>query len=329
MVIGRETLEDFIVSRHVHESHAHVIGSVVIRTDLQLRHVLNKADGCVDIVLLDVADIPGGPERPIDIARAAVTRSRLLTYLDLRVWVDAVEEQVVRLFDENVRDTRILVAGDHQSSRVLAAALAARGARVALLAGRNEQPAAAPPAALERASMARDGSTITTIASATPEATEWLSGSGLVVVWPKAEAWFGADAAALLAPGTFLLDARIGGILPEGLAEARRRGLRALRVNIWPTLVGTLGTAHDSAVMYREAMGWTTLRGVPVVAGGAIGEQGDVVVDNVKNPTRVVGIADGLGGVRFSYDREDTERVRKVSEEINTRKVSPHLDLAG
>lgn len=46
-----------------------------------------------------------------------------------------------------------------------------------------------------------------------------------------------------------------------------------------------------------SVMGSAMLSGVHVVAGGLIGRLGSVVVDSIKNPTRVIGIADGLGGI--------------------------------
>ncbi len=75
----------------------------------------------------------------------------------------------------------------------------------------------------------------------------------------------------------------------------------------------------------NEALGWEVLDGVPVVAGGAMGQSGDVIVDSVHHPTRVIGVCDGHGGVRFRFGNEDTERVRRVQAEINRRLVAPQL----
>ena len=74
-----------------------------------------------------------------------------------------------------------------------------------------------------------------------------------------------------------------------------------------------------------EALGWEVLDGVPVVAGGAMGQSGDVIVDSVHHPTRVIGVCDGQGGVRFRFRDEETERVRRVQAEINRRLVAPQL----
>jgi hypothetical protein len=46
-----------------------------------------------------------------------------------------------------------------------------------------------------------------------------------------------------------------------------------------------------------EIMGSADLSGVAIVAGGVIGARGRIVVDSIKNPGRVIGIADGMGGL--------------------------------
>ena len=152
-----------------------------------------------------------------------------------------------------------------------------------------------------------------------------LSKANAVVVWPDGAPWFNQRFAMRLSSKTYVLDAGIGTILPDGIAEAQRRGCLLLRVNIWPALTGTLSAAHDSLMKTSEALGWEVLDGVPVVAGGAMGQSGDVIVDSVHHPTRVIGVCDGQGGVRFRFGDEDTERVRRVQAEINRRLVAPQL----
>jgi hypothetical protein len=98
-----------------------------------------------------------------------------------------------------------------------------------------------------------------------------------------------------------------------------------LRVNIWPALAGALSAAHESYLETRDALGWATMDDVPVVAGGAMGHSGDVIVDSVKHPTRVIGVCDGKGGVRYRFNDADASRIRRVQAEINRRLVTPQM----
>jgi 4-hydroxy-2-oxovalerate aldolase len=316
---------EFRVSGNIHSTQSHMIGSVALSSDEHLDTVLRIVEGRADVLLLDVDRKPFGPTKPAEIASGILKKTTLLTYLDSRVWVEAVEDQVVRLLHEVLSDSEIVIAGDHPRSRFLALRFAERGARVTLLPD-PEQTAATPSLDHVR-SLSSDGEELklSSMQADAGGAFEALSRAGVVVVWPAGAPWFSQRFAKQLSRKTYLVDAGIGAILPEGIAEAQRRGCLVLRVNIWPALTGRLSATHESLMEIREALGWEKLDGVPVVAGGAMGQSGDVIVDSVHHPTRVIGVCDGQGGVRFRFRGEEAERVRLVQTEINRRLVAPQL----
>ncbi len=325
IVIGGKPLAEFVVSGNIHATQSHAVGSIELTSDEQLRAVLEIVDGRIDVLLLDVDRKPFGPTDAAEVARKKLNKTSLLTYLDSRVWVEAVEDQVVRLLHEVLIGSPIVIAGDHPRSRFLALRLAERGASVALLPDPDRTREA--PTLDHIRSLSFEGSelSLNLMKAESGVAFDVLSKAAAVLVWPAGDAWFGQDFAKRLSKGTFVVDAGIGAILPDGIAEAQRRGCFLLRVNIWPALTGTLSAAHESLLETRDALGWETLGGVPVVAGGAMGRSGDVIVDSVKHPTRVVGVCDGQGGVRFRFSEADAERVRRVQSEINRRLVAPQL----
>ena len=53
-----------------------------------------------------------------------------------------------------------------------------------------------------------------------------------------------------------------------------------------------------------------------MVAGGLIGKRGDVVVDSISNPTRIIGIANVMGGMI-----KDVEELKKYLESIKKVKL--------
>ena len=315
---------EFTVSGNIHATQSHVLGSVEYSSADQLSELMATMDGRVDVILLDVDRKPFGPPNPAEIASSRLTTTSLLTYLDSRVWVEAVEDQVVRLLREDPTGSRIVIAGDHPRSRSLAFRLAERGADVAVIPdpGKIQNVPI-----LEHLGALSSGSSQLSLRVTADSGTalEALSNAEVVLVWPAAAPWFGQELASRLSKGTFVLDAEIGGILPEAIDEAQRRGCFLLRVNIWPALTGTLSAAHESLLENRDALGWGTIDDVPVVAGGAMGRMGDVIVDSVKHPTRVIGVCDGSGGVRFQFTEADAKRVRTVQAEINRRMVAPQM----
>ena len=325
IVIADKPQEDFIVSGNIHSTQSHVVGSVELTEQDQLETILKAADGGVDIVLLDVDPKPLGPANAAGIARKVLNKTALLTYLDSRVWVEAVEDQIVRLLNEALDRSEIVIAGDHPRSRFLALRFAERGASVTVIHDPTQSPVADVAGALRSLSLNGAEMKLKSIMADTTQASDALTKARVVVVWPAGAAWFDQRPAESLPPNAYVLDAGIGAILPGGIAEAQRRGCLLLRVNIWPALTGALSAAHESLMKTHDALGWEKLDGVPVVAGGAMGSSGDVIVDSVHHPTRIIGVCDGHGGVQFRYNEAEAERVRRVQVEINRRLVTPQL----
>ena len=322
IVTGEKPAAEFVVSGNMHSTQSHVVGSVEVTSDSQLQAVLGVTDGRVDVVLLDVDRKPFGPANAAEFSQDRLKTTALLTYLDSRVWVEAVEDQLVRLLQEVLSKSEIVIAGDHPRSRFLALRLAERGAHVSLL---QEHPSADPLAHLRSLSLAGEALRFWCTQAESAEARKAISVANVVVVWPAASPWFGEQLARHLPRSAYVVDAGIGGILPDGISEAQRRGCFLLRVNIWPALTATLSSAHESWLETRGALGWASLADIPVVAGGAMGRSGDVIVDSVHHPTRVIGVCDGHGGVRFRFNESETERVKRVQVEINRRMVAPQL----
>ena len=325
VVTGEKALAEFVVSGNIHATQSHVVGSVELTSDDQLRAVLNLAEGRVDVVLLDVDRKPFGPANAVETAQAMLKQTALLTYLDSRVWIEAVEGQVVRLLHEQLHDVHIVIAGDHPRSRFLALRLAERGAHIALLADPERTPETASLNHIRSLSHEGPELNLTLMKAEAGCAFDALSTARVVVVWPAAQVWFGKRFAHRVSKDAYVCDAGIGSIPSDGMAEAQRRGCLLLRVNIWPALTGCLAAAHESLLETSDALGWEILAGVPVVAGGAMGQSGDVIVDSVRHPSRVIGVCDGRGGVQFRYSPEEAERVRRVQTEINRRLVTPQM----
>jgi hypothetical protein len=123
--------------------------------------------------------------------------------------------------------------------------------------------------------------------------------------------------------GCYLLDARVGSLTPDSVEKARQKGVHTIRASTWPALAGRLAAAHESEHLYHKAMGWKDLAGVPIVAGGAVGTSGAVIVDDINRPSRIIGIADGTGGMLPDIQDEHRKRLQAVQEEINRVSIMP------
>src|SRR5206468_1754497 len=68
VVTAEKPLQDFVVSGNIHSTQAHVVGSVELSSDQQLKVVLSVVDDKADVVLLDVDRKPFGPANAADSA---------------------------------------------------------------------------------------------------------------------------------------------------------------------------------------------------------------------------------------------------------------------
>lgn len=70
---------------------------------------------------------------------------------------------------------------------------------------------------------------------------------------------------------------------------------------------------------FENIYGSNVLDGTNIVAGGLIGQEGSVIVDNIKEPNQIIGVADGAGGVK-SYEQlteKNRYAIQKVREKIS------------
>lgn len=69
------------------------------------------------------------------------------------------------------------------------------------------------------------------------------------------------------------------------------------RIDVRAGLTAAVTGAIDTSLLLGRDQGARTIDGVRIVAGGAIGAIGDIVVDSITSPTIVIGVADGRGGL--------------------------------
>lgn len=317
IVVSEQPCDDFRVSANIHDSQTHVIGSVALSSSEQLTSVLKQADGRVDILFLDSDRKAEELHNTASIAQQNVQTSTLLTYSDRRVWVSAVETQVIRLLNERLASSEIVIIGDHPNARRLAVLLAEQGSHVVSLAEELIDDDLA-------------NSNVVFLKRNSEPGSQLLSQTKVVVLWTKNEPAFSLAEMTNLRPESWIIDAGIGSLSPNVIEKAYQNGYKPVRVNIWPALSAALSAAHESARICATSLGWAELANIPIVAGGAIGRSGDVIVDSVSEPTRVIGIADGNGGVCFDYGDADAERVRVVFNAIHQRLIiSPSKSVRG
>jgi 4-hydroxy-2-oxovalerate aldolase len=292
------------VSPFVQEEFDSVISSAQVHDPAAIAAVAAAVDGEVDVWFAD-ADVQPGGWSVAGALRPLARKSRVLAYRDTDVWTRAVEMQVAAVCPDA---TEVLViGGDHRSVRV-AIGLADRGMRVVV--GGTE------PTLVDAArTVACAGARLEFV----PDQVAAAAGAQLLVAFGH-----GAVSAAVVAAlpaGATIFDAGIGTLHADAITNAASRALPVIRPDMRAAMAAELAAAAGTHRVASELMGRAELDGVAIVAGGLVGRAGDVVVDSITNPTRVIGVADGAGGVNYAPAADFADRVTRAQRAIWRRKL--------
>lgn len=298
------------VSPFIQEDFGYVIGSAEIHDTSELLSIAAAVDGIVDLWLADTNASAAGPSLA-SVLKGANSRSRVLAYRDDDVWARAIEHQVGALWGDRSDGSAVICGAGPLAARV-ALALAERDVPVVLTGDGGDSLARMRESLLL---VARHG---VRIAISEDEAAAARGARVLVA--------FGSNsltlaAARALPAGAIVLDAYVGAIAPEVMAGAVDRQIIVLRPDMRAALAAEIATALGTERIARELMGRAEIDGVCVVAGGVVGRTGDVVVDSITNPSRVLGLADGAGSVIYGSPPDAAARLAKVQHAIWRRKL--------
>ncbi len=241
----------------VRVSGGHVVGHAEVANIADAVAIATAVDGVVDAIVVDAeGDVNAALVGPV---RKTVSKSPVHTYRDTVAQVDAAELLVAQFAPPY---SVVGVVGESPVGDAIAARLVGRGYRVASRNGGDDEGTGA----LE-----------------------------LLVVAPAKGAAIDLSQVERVAENGTIIDAIVGVISPQAIARARERGLRLVRLDMRAALGAHVAMSLESADLVERQMGSADIAGVPVVAGGIIGKRGEVVVDSIATPTRVIGIAAGDG----------------------------------
>lgn len=262
------------VSPFVETGYGCALTNVMLAEPGLLEEVLQHIDGLADYVLLD-AGVRGA-------ARGVLRHTTLLPYVDHEMWARATVTHLTLLMEGDLYGKRMAVTGVPPLAARAAMALGAAGAEV-WLDDTLEREARALLRLAPRI-------TVRALAEAAREADVVISLS------PRCPA-VNAEVVRAMAKGALLYDGGIGSIARDAVPVAENAGIRVVRVDMRPTLAATALELIGMRRIVCAHMGRALWNGVSVVAGGLIGREGEVIVDSIAEPTRVIGLADGLGGI--------------------------------
>jgi len=276
-----------ILFPHVRESIANIMAFVELGTAADLSWVLDESrDRPFNWVAVDCDQKLAESARIIDLARDRVGREQLLFYSDNQVWFDSGLDIVQRL-EGGLTGRSVLLTGSGPLADCFRDALPRIGASV-LDAGHATASLALPSIVL---GVAQKRESIET---------------GVVDRLPA---------------GAAIYDVGLGNLSLAAATRARERGLRLYRLDNRAGISSAIVRLLETDFMVAKLMGHVRLKNVDIVAGGMLAPPGAVIVDDIRNPTFIFGVADGRGRFKGPLDPADEERVSFVRSLIRPHAV--------
>lgn len=274
-----------------------VVTAIQVETDDQARAVLRAVDRPGRHIYVDV-------ERKQDlhltaIARDVVHQAMVHPTKPNDTTVDALNALLANRIGDDLSGLPLTVFGTGNLGFKFTLSLAERGAHVTLK-GRDHRKVSLLARAIN--SILPPFSPHQVRTNTTPYNTKVL------VSAVTARGAIGSDWLGQLAPSSLCVDVGIGNFTPAFIELAHQHGHTVTRLDV--------RCAGDPLPLcpnpfFNTVAGERTVGQITMVAGGLIGKRGTIVVDNVSNPTLLVGVADGLGGLMPAADR-DIEMERHI-----------------
>jgi len=302
------------VSPFIQEEFEFVICSMEVADPLRLKEVVEIADGVVDVFFVDSERKPYLKESLAVSIQSQVKKSRFLGYKDSNVWAKSVEQQMEAMLG-GLHGAKIAVYGIDALATKTTLNLLDHGANITVTGAVDE---ALNTHIVALKNLVGDGNLI----AAAAEPVEAVKDVRALLRFEKTAPLLSREVIEALPADAVVFDAGIGTIAADALAMAHSRNLKIIRPDMRAALAAELASLLGVQKTVDHIMGRAELGGAAVVAGGIVGRYGDVIVDSITNPTRVVGIADGTGHVIYQRKQEFEDAIAKVEEEIVKRQMA-------
>ena len=278
-------------------------GNLILRDATLLPALVDRFEDVVSVFFVDCE-----VKAEIDLAaaaRRAIAPQKLHFFKPNDFTVEAADEWIAQRMPDLI-GVRTAVVGAGNVGAKLALRLAERGCEVRLMGLR----AASLEATVRGLNAIKRGAG--SIVATTDIGAACVDARLVVGCTPGTPA---VDAAALTVAGdVLLLDVGNGCFAPEVIDAAQRRGLM---IEVLSPTAGWEGFVrrYSATRELQQGLGRRQLdNGVWIVSRGVMGSAGDVLVDDVSRPGRIIGICNGMGDLL--YGEEAMQRMKYVEENL-------------
>ena len=112
-----------------------------------------------------------------------------------------------------------------------------------------------------------------------------------------------------------VLDGGSGTISNDAIDESKRKKLKMMRLDVRLGFISQATLMINTEKFFIETYGIKKFSNFNIIAGGYFGDKGDIVVDNIKSPKKIIGVSDGKGGLLKSHTKFK-HKIKKINDFI-------------
>ena len=258
---------------YIRESVTNLLAFVELSSVSFLETVIRLSGGVFSAVVFDIDRKRENSEQLIDAIKKDWPGSGLFMYSDNQTWADAAIQLIQRLHGD-IRGMNVLLTGTGSLHEILHWKLTQWGVQTSALPVANQQ-------------------------------YDIVVGGGI-----RTTTLLQLDRMNIHA-GTTFFDVGIGNFSTEVLQTARNMNCGIYRVDVRAGLSSLVMHLLETDDLVKHVMGAGTMQGIDVVAGGTMGKDGAIILDNINQPSAIIGVADGRGNVRTPRE-EEADKIRLI-----------------
>ena len=285
----------------IRETDKTICGNILLNSERYLEEIVKGIDGIVEIILVDAGT---KVSNVVDLelkVRSLVKKSKILTFKPNDLAVEAADALIAQL-KSSLKDKKIAIIGGGNIGSKLALKLVERGANV-YLTRRNKRK-------LEKIVEGLNAIKSDYIKGKVYYVTQNLKASQNADVLVGATPGIAAittDMIKNMKVDGLVIDVGNGTIFPDAIEEAKRRNIKVLCLLMKPGYDAALEIIFQTEKLIQNQKS-KNLGNFSIISGGILGDRGDIIVDNIDNPTEILAIANGKGDVIPNIDDREFQK---------------------
>jgi hypothetical protein len=116
--------------------------------------------------------------------------------------------------------------------------------------------------------------------------------------------------------GINVYDLGIGNFTAAQIDVLSKKGCTVYRLDNRAGISSMVLQVLETEYLTKKMMGRTEIRGISIVAGGLMGKNGAIVVDDINHPSHVIGIANGFGFIKVGPENEQEKNNLEFVQEL-------------